>query len=66
MISYVLSHAALEKLSIYPTLGRPISHIRAGYFRFEHDSHTIYYRQAEPGIVIVRILHRRQQPENYL
>ena len=59
-------HRAFEMLSEFPHLGRNSSHIRAGYFRFEHASHSVYFQKTDHGIFIVRILHKRQQPENYL
>jgi toxin ParE1/3/4 len=65
--SYILGlHKAFETLSAFPHLGRSAEHIRAGYFRFEHDSHTVFYRIAASGILIVRVLHQKQRPENYL
>lgn len=34
-------------------------HIRAGYRRALSGRHVLFYRQAEAGIVVVRILHQR-------
>jgi toxin ParE1/3/4 len=55
-------HAAFELLARHPALGRRIDHLRAGYRRFEHGSHSVYYRASEDGVTIVRLLHRRMQP----
>ena len=49
-----------------PRLGRRVDHIREGYFRFEHQSHSIFYTQRESGILIVRILHSRMDAERQL
>ena len=64
---YILElHQAFETLGEFPHLGRDVGHLRAGYFRFEHDSHSVFYRKMDDGILIVRVLHQKQQPENYL
>jgi toxin ParE1/3/4 len=59
-------HRAFETLADFPHLGRDASHLRCGYFRFEHQGHSVFYRKTEAGVFIVRVLHQRQQPENYL
>jgi len=43
---------AAEQPRRYPA----VDHIRAGYRRTVYGSHSIYYRLASHGIVIVRIL----------
>lgn len=55
-------HEAFEMLASHPAMGRRIDHIRAGYRRFEHGSHSVYYLTSE-DVVIIRVLHRRMQPE---
>lgn len=50
----------------YKRIGRDIDHIRAGYFRYEYERHTIYYRLDQDGISIVRILGDRQDPLRHL
>ena len=45
-------------LAAQPGLGRRIDHIRAGYFRYEHASHSIFYRLTNNGIIVMRVLHR--------
>jgi toxin ParE1/3/4 len=32
-----------ERLAEFPDIGRPIDHIRPGYFRFPHASHSVYF-----------------------
>jgi toxin ParE1/3/4 len=64
---YILDlNRALETLAQFPHLGRDAGHLRPGYFRFEHDRHTVFYQKTKRGIYIVRVLHMKQQPENYL
>jgi toxin ParE1/3/4 len=59
-------HQAFETLRDLPDLGRGAGHVRPGYFRFDHQSHSVFYQKTDFGIFIVRVLHQKQQPENYL
>lgn len=59
-------HRVFQTFADFPALGRDIAHIRPGYLRFEHESHAIFYQPNATGIIIVRILHRRQRPETRL
>jgi toxin ParE1/3/4 len=64
---YILElHEAFEMLAEFPHLGRDAGHVRLGYFRFDHDRHSVFYQKAGAGVFIVRVLHQKQQPENYL
>jgi toxin ParE1/3/4 len=54
------------RLAQFPQLGRSIDHLRAGYFRFEHASHTIFYLRTEQGIRVIRVLHECMDPERHL
>lgn len=47
-------------------IGRDIGHIRAGYFRYEYESHTVYYKQDQDKISITRILGQKQDPLRHL
>ena len=49
-----------------PPLGRDYSHVKSGVRRAEYVSHSIYYRPAEEGVVILRILHQRMDPARWL
>ena len=49
-----------------PHLGLSIGHLRQGYFRFTHESHTIFYKETISGIRIMRILHNRMDPNRHL
>jgi toxin ParE1/3/4 len=65
--TYVMDlHRVLETLGAFPHLGRDAGDLRPGYARFEHQSHAIFYRRTDTGILVIRILHRRQQARNYL
>lgn len=46
----------LTKLGENPLLGVDASNVRAGYRRFVHQRHTLYYRKIRTGVRIVRIL----------
>jgi toxin ParE1/3/4 len=57
---------AFDNLATFPETGRAASDIRQGYFRFDSGSHAVFYRKAAPGILIMRVLHQRMQPEHHL
>jgi toxin ParE1/3/4 len=52
----------MAQLAEAPRLGRAIDHLRSGYRRFEHQSHVIFYRVVDRGILVVRVLHERMDP----
>jgi toxin ParE1/3/4 len=53
--------ACFELLAENPKLGRLSPAIRPGMRRHEHGSHVVIYREeAEAGIVIGAVLHKRQ------
>lgn len=65
--AYILTlHDALQRLADFPDIGRNAHHIRPGYLQSESGSHTIFYRTAEDGIIIVRILHERMNFKRHL
>ncbi|PCI37664.1 MAG: plasmid stabilization protein ParE [Rhodospirillaceae bacterium] len=45
-------------LSENPKLGKCIDYIRKGYRQYNHKSHIIFYKIEEPGIFIIRVLHK--------
>jgi len=58
--AYLLSlEERFEVLARQPSLGRRIDQIRKGYFRYEHDSHSIFYKRRRNGILIMRVLHQQ-------
>jgi toxin ParE1/3/4 len=46
--------------------GIAVDHIRPGYRRLNAESHVIFYRPAENGIEIIRILHGRMDFNRHL
>ena len=42
-----------------PQLGRRAEQLAKGLRRFEHQSHIIFYKPEDDGILIVRLLHNR-------
>lgn len=44
-------------LADQPSLGRRIDHIREGYLRWDHESHSIFYKTTDDGIIVMRVLH---------
>ncbi|WP_417794667.1 type II toxin-antitoxin system RelE/ParE family toxin [Terasakiella pusilla] len=50
----------------HPSLGRDISYIRADYFRFEHQHHSVFYQIDTNEIYIVRVLHSTRDIEAVL
>jgi toxin ParE1/3/4 len=55
-----------ESLAEHPEMGRDCSHAKEGCRRHEHGSHVIYYKITHAGIVVLRLLHERQDPMSYL
>ena len=59
-------HDCFGRLADFPTMGRSIAHLRAGYFRFEYAGHVVFYVRTKNGVRIVRVLHQRQDPDRHL
>lgn len=49
-----------------PHLGRKIDAIRKGYFRYEHISHSIFYKIKGKDILVVRVLHQKMDAKRHL
>jgi toxin ParE1/3/4 len=49
----------MKMLVADPHLGRDCGHIRDGYRKYASGSHVLFYRLADDGVDIVRILHER-------
>jgi toxin ParE1/3/4 len=65
--AYVLAlEERFQLLAEQPLLGRKIDHIRAGYLRYAHASHLIYYILNVGGIFIVRVLHSSMDTEQHI
>jgi toxin ParE1/3/4 len=50
---------SMKMLVADPHLGRDCGHIRDGYRKYASGSHVLFYRLADDGVDIVRILHER-------
>lgn len=50
----------LTELAHQPRLGRKRDDLAEGLLGFPFESHIIFYRPAEFGITVVRILHKRR------
>ena len=56
-----------QHLSENPALGHRMDMIRAGYFRYEHISHSIFYtRKNAHNILIVRVLHNSMDSKQHI
>ncbi|HZU09414.1 MAG TPA: type II toxin-antitoxin system RelE/ParE family toxin [Pseudacidobacterium sp.] len=56
----------LNQLAQRPMLGRLCTDIASGLRRFEHGKHIIFYRPRRDGIFVVRILHRKMDPQKHI
>lgn len=50
------------KLAEMPGMGRSCPAIRNDLFRFEHESHVIFYLRRSHDIFICRVLHKSRMP----
>jgi toxin ParE1/3/4 len=50
----------------WPNAGKPAKNIREGYFRYELQSHTIFYRIEKTSVRIVRVLHEKMDMGRHL
>jgi toxin ParE1/3/4 len=55
----------LKDLANRPSMGRQRDELVEGLRSFPFESHVIYYRRADFGIIILRILHKRQDPHRH-
>lgn len=58
--------ATFLRLAEAPHLGTSCDLIRPGYRRRKADHHMIYYRPADYGVAIIRILHERMDAPRHL
>ncbi|HHW7570699.1 Toxin ParE1 [Mannheimia haemolytica] len=56
----------LDKISIFPRMGRLRNEIGINIFSFVCKSHTIYYQQKQNYLFIIRILNNRMDHQKYL
>jgi toxin ParE1/3/4 len=48
-----------------PLIGRDYAFLRPGLRRYEHASHSVYYRLTDTGILVLRVLHQRMDPARH-
>ena len=58
--------AAFALMAANPNIATAADHIRKGYRRSRVGRHVIYFRSAEYGITVVRVLHDRMLPARHL
>ena len=58
--------AALELLASNPQLARERSEFEPPVRLYPYKAHMIVYAQHEPGILVIRVLHGRQDWERHL
>ena len=54
--------ACFRKLAEMPGMGRPCPAIGNDLFRFEHESHVIFYLRRPSGIFLCRALQKSRMP----
>jgi toxin ParE1/3/4 len=65
--TYMLSlDSTMKLLATHPTLGRSLSGIREGYFKFPASSHLLIFRITNEAIEVVRILHKSSDVERQM
>jgi len=47
-------------------MGTTAENVRAGYRRFPHESHVVFYRVSQRGILVVRVLHKRMDVSQHI
>jgi len=55
-----------DLLAQNPSIGRPCDSIQAGLRRFEIGRHVVFFLPEPKGILVVRVLHERMLPRNYV
>lgn len=57
---------AMALLRENPRLGRDVSDVKPGYFKFPVSSHVIYYKLPPGTLDVIRILHKSMDAEQHL
>ncbi len=52
-----LLEEGMKQLTLHPTLGVDYSHVLPGYRRLQVEHHGVFYKVAEPEILVSRVLH---------
>ena len=58
--------ARLRELARSPLLGRRRDDLAEGLLSLPSVSHVVFYKRADFGVVVIRVLHRRQDPQRHL
>lgn len=58
--------ACFELIAENPMLGRSQDRIRLGLRCYEHKTHSVFYIEKDNGVLIVRVLHEKQDPARHL
>ena len=58
--------SCFDLLTQNSSIGRPCDSIRKGLRRFEIGRHAVFYLPEPGGILVVRVLHERMLPVNYI
>jgi len=58
--------AAIRTVAASPARGKACDHIQEGYRKYPAGSHVVFFRLADGGINVVRILHRRMDFDRHL
>ena len=52
-----------NELAAMPGIGKDAGWLMPGVRAFPYKGHVIYYREARQGIVILAVVHKRQEPK---
>lgn len=55
-----------SELAARPSLGRDFSFVLPNTRRANHASHAVYFRMADNGILVLRILHQAMDPARHM
>ncbi len=66
MIKYHKSlEQCFETLADNPLIGLPSDFIKEKYYRFNHQSHVVFYQILKSELLIVRVLHKSMDVEGW-
>jgi len=51
-----LLEESLTRLASHPELGRDVAYLWEGYRMYVHRRHSVYYKRARTGILVIRVL----------
>tara|TARA_R110000787_G_scaffold47549_3_gene114984 strand:- start:208 stop:507 length:300 start_codon:yes stop_codon:yes gene_type:complete len=55
-----------DLISRNPGIGRNMDRIRPGLRRYDRGSHLVFYMSGATGLLVVRVLHARQDPHRHI